>query len=170
MLSRFYCRSALLELINQCNSPTLEVTASCSSTSAALLKELDVENLQLLSNELLTVPEPHGCVVSTSLLTSKSQHQCLTSHASSLSDIFYDDISTLKQELHVAIARAANQGEDYILELTNQICLCLQVSIFVSSGVIFDSSLNNFTVFVCFIFHIPFKCIIFIANKLFVIQ
>ena len=33
----------------------------------------------------------------------------------------------LQEELRVAIARAANQGEDYLIELSNQICMCLQV-------------------------------------------
>lgn len=33
----------------------------------------------------------------------------------------------LKKELAIAIARAAGQGEDYLFELTNQICACLQV-------------------------------------------
>ena len=37
------------------------------------------------------------------------------------------DYQPLLEELKVAIARAANQGEDYLIELTNQICMCLQV-------------------------------------------
>ena len=65
VLARMHCRSALLELISQCNSPAMGFP-SCSSlgnamaASAALLQELDVENLQLLSNELLAPPQPHG--------------------------------------------------------------------------------------------------------------
>jgi E3 ubiquitin-protein ligase HECTD4 len=126
-----YCRSALLQLIHQCNSPAME-TFSCglSSTiaaSAAVLQDLDIENLQLLSNELLAQPQPDGCLTATSLLTSQSPGACLASNTCSLSDLFYHDKKRLQQELQVAIARAAHQGEDYLIELTNQLCLCLQV-------------------------------------------
>jgi hypothetical protein len=44
-----------------------------------------------------------------------------------LTKLLYRDEDKLKRELAVAIARAANQGEDYLIELTNQICICLQV-------------------------------------------
>ena len=131
-----HCRTALLELISQCNSPAMEMT-SCSglgsamAASAALLQELDVENLQLLSNELLAPPQPHGSVaVAPSLITSQSPWQCIASQTCSLPDILYQSSDKLKEELRVAIARAANQGEDYLIELSNQICMCLQVNPF----------------------------------------
>ncbi len=44
------------------------------------------------------------------------------------SDVFYHKPDTLREELRVAIARAAAQGEDYLIELSNQICICLQVN------------------------------------------
>ena len=100
------------------------------AASAALLQELDVENLQLLSNELLASPQPHGCVVARSLLSADSPAQCLASNTCSSSDVLYRRNDRLKQELRVAVARAANQGEDYLIELSSQICLCLQVSIY----------------------------------------
>lgn len=97
------------------------------AASAALLQELDVENLQLLSNELLMPPQPHGCIIASSLLTSMSPRQCLAPNMCSMSQIFYQDRDRILEELKVAISRAANQGEDYVIELSNQICVCLQV-------------------------------------------
>lgn len=131
-LSRIFCRTALLELIDHCNSPAMD-TLSCSNispsmaASAALLQELDIENLQLQSNELLAPPQPHGCITAYSLATCITPSQCLKSSTCSLTDIIYTNPDKLKCELAVAIARAAKQGEDYLIELTNQICLCLQV-------------------------------------------
>ena len=128
-----HCRTALLELISQCNSPAMEVPScptslgSAMAASAALLQELDVENLQLLSNELLATPLPHGGIVASSLVTSPSPAQCLKANTCTLSDVMYKDSDRLREELRVAIARAANQGEDYLIELSNQICVCLQV-------------------------------------------
>ncbi len=128
-----HCRSALLELISQCNSPAMEVPScapslSAMAASAALLQELDIENLQLLSNELLAGPQPHGCVIATSLLTAESPWKCVSPSTGSPSDVFYSDSDKLKEELRVAITRAANQGEEYLFELSSQICMCLQVS------------------------------------------
>ena len=133
VLAKMYCRTALLKLIDHCNSPAMEIV-SCSASlgsgmaaSAALLQQLDIENLQLLSNELLCPPQAHGTVMATSLLTSSSLDQCLANQMCSLTKLLYRDEDKLKRELAVAIARAANQGEDYLMELTNQICLCFQV-------------------------------------------
>ena len=55
VLARMHCRSALLELINQCNGPAMDVPCSTGlgsamAASAALLQELDVENLQVRSS------------------------------------------------------------------------------------------------------------------------
>jgi E3 ubiquitin-protein ligase HECTD4 len=93
------------------------------------IKELDIENLQLLSNELLGDPEPHGALGAKSLLTSSSINSCLAADSRAPLQVFYNSNSgQLRDELTVAIARAANQGEDYVIELSNQICMCLQVS------------------------------------------
>ncbi|XP_063396384.1 probable E3 ubiquitin-protein ligase HECTD4 [Mytilus trossulus] len=134
ILSRMYCRTALLKLIDHCNSPAMEIY-SCSASlgsgmaaSAALLQQLDIENLQLLSEELLCPPQPHGTVQNASLITSSSLEHCLAISSCSLTKLLYSDEDKLKRELSVAIARAANQGEDYLIELTNQICICLQIA------------------------------------------
>ncbi|XP_055995500.1 probable E3 ubiquitin-protein ligase HECTD4 isoform X2 [Ostrea edulis] len=134
VLAKMYCRTALLKLIDHCNSPAMDIV-SCSASlgsgmaaSAALLQQLDIENLQLLSNELLCPPQAHGTVMATSLTTASSLKQCLANHMCSLTKILYKDEDKLKRELAVAIARAANQGEDYLIELTTQICLCFQTA------------------------------------------
>ncbi|OWF52164.1 E3 ubiquitin-protein ligase HECTD4 [Mizuhopecten yessoensis] len=134
VLVRMYCRTALLKLIDHCNSPAMEL-GSCSASlgsgmaaSAALLQQLDIENLQLLSNELLCAPQPHGTIKASSLTMASSLQQCLSSQSCLLTRLLYCDEDKLKRELAVAIARAANQGEDYLIELTNQLCLCLQTS------------------------------------------
>ncbi len=93
-----------------------------------LFQELDVENLQLLSDELLAPPQPHGCVVASSLLSSPSPWHSMAAHSCAASDTFYQQPQALREELRIAIARAATQGEDYLIELSNQICICLQVS------------------------------------------
>ena len=137
VLARMYCRTALLKLIDHCNSPAMEIV-SCSASlgsgmaaSAALLQQLDIENLQLLSNELLCPPQAHGTVQVSSLTTAASLEECLSNQMCSLTRLLYKDEGRLKKELAVAIARAANQGEDYLMELTSQICICFQVLAFV---------------------------------------
>ena len=81
----------------------------------------------MLSNDLLAGAQAHGDVVATSLCSAPSPWKCMSSHSCVTSKLFYSDSQQLKDELKVAIARAANQGEDYVIELTNQICMCLQV-------------------------------------------
>ncbi|KAL3856755.1 hypothetical protein ACJMK2_011476 [Sinanodonta woodiana] len=134
ILARMFCRTALLKLIDHCNSAAVEVI-SCSTSlssgmaaSAALLQELDIENLQLLSNELLCPPQPHGTVRASSLEMTACPQQCLAAHVCSFASFIYTNTDRLMKELAVAIARAANQGEDYLIELTNQICICLQTA------------------------------------------
>lgn len=134
-MARMHCRMALLELISHCNSSAMEslsggtTISSSLAASTALLQELDIENLQLLSNELLAPPQPHGGVRASSLLTASTPWQCLSCHTCSTAELLYTDSGRLTEELRVAIARAANQGEDYLIELSNQICMCLQVGV-----------------------------------------
>ncbi|XP_062590799.1 probable E3 ubiquitin-protein ligase HECTD4 isoform X2 [Saccostrea cucullata] len=134
VLAKMFCRTALLKLIDHCNSPAMEIV-SCSASlgsgmaaSAALLQQLDIENLQLLSNELLCPPLTHGTVMATNLTNSPSLAQCLANQMCSLTKILFKDEDKLKRELAVAIARAASQGEDYLIELTTQICICFQTA------------------------------------------
>lgn len=100
-LARMYCRTALLKLIDHCNSSAMEAI-SCSSSlasggaaSAALLQELDIENIQLLSNELLRAPQPHGTIAAKSLVLSDSSQHCLAAQSCSLSNLMYDNVDRL---------------------------------------------------------------------------
>jgi hypothetical protein len=70
-------------------SPSL---ASGMAASAALLQELDIENIQLLSNELLKAPQPHGTIKAKSLVLSDSSKHCLAAHSCSLSDLMYENV------------------------------------------------------------------------------
>ncbi|XP_076346000.1 putative E3 ubiquitin-protein ligase HECTD4 isoform X3 [Tachypleus tridentatus] len=137
LLTRMYCRAALMELIHHCNPEhtsnwSAPLWSTSTAASAAVLQELDVENLQLLSNELLAHNNPRGTVLESSLVTCQSLKQCLSLYSCSPSDLFYvqnkASRSRLQYELKSAISRAGKQGEDYLLELTNQICLCLQLA------------------------------------------
>ena len=97
-LSRMFCRTALLKLIDHCNSSAMDIS-SCSTNlasgmaaSAALLQELDIENIQLLSNELLRGPQPHGTIMAKSLTQSGSSQHCMAANSCSLSNIMYENV------------------------------------------------------------------------------
>ena len=137
MLARMFVRTAFLRLIDHCNSPAMDselfssVTNSVSGSAAcaATLQELDLENLLLLSTELLTPPLPDGTLVALSpAVVPLSPRQCLAPLSCSFTGLVYHHGDRLQRELATAIARAARQGEDYLIELTSQLCMCLQVS------------------------------------------
>ncbi|XP_014675681.1 PREDICTED: LOW QUALITY PROTEIN: probable E3 ubiquitin-protein ligase HECTD4 [Priapulus caudatus] len=133
-LARMYCRSALLQLIEQCSTPQppqvcdIVGFAATMAASTSLLQELHVENLQLLSNELLITAQPAGPLTCCSLVASPSLRQTLARHSCSASDVFYGDQRRLKRELEAVIERVAGQGEQCLIELTNNICVCLQIA------------------------------------------
>ncbi|WAR02868.1 HECD4-like protein [Mya arenaria] len=114
-LARMYCRTALLKLIDHCNSSAMGAF-SCSSSLASGMAA---------SAALL---QPHGTITGKSLVLTDSAQHCLASHSCSLPSLMYSNVDRLKHELATAIARAAGQGEDYLIELTNQICTCLQTA------------------------------------------
>uniref|UniRef100_T1J2Q6 HECT domain-containing protein n=1 Tax=Strigamia maritima TaxID=126957 RepID=T1J2Q6_STRMM len=132
ILVKSYCRHSLLKLIDHCNSPDFSTESTSLSTamaaSAALLQELDVENLQLLSNELLAHPSPAGIVSELSLDQCQNLSQALNFNSCTATTLFYEENDWLQKELASAIDRAAKQGEDYLMELTSQICVCLQLA------------------------------------------
>lgn len=141
MLARMFIRTAFLRLIDHCNSPALDgellssVAASASANAvsgmascAATLQELDLENLLLLSTELLAPPLPDGTLIAqTPAVAPLSPKQCLAPMLCSLTGLVYYHGDRLQRELATAISRAAEQGEDYLIELTSQLCMCLQV-------------------------------------------
>ena len=97
------------------------------AASAAYLKELDLENIQLLSDELLAQPSPYGVVGTKSLLTTPDPEACRSAVNATVSGLFYGKPDKLYVELRDAIRRAAIQGEDYVVELSSQLCMSLQV-------------------------------------------
>ncbi|CAG5121382.1 unnamed protein product, partial [Candidula unifasciata] len=128
-LARMYLRTAFLRLMDHCNSPAMEMT-SCSASlgsgmaaCAATLQELDLENIQLLSEHLLAAPFTTGTLEAVSPLQTSLLSQLSLEPLVSLTTLVYRNSLRLKRELAVAIARASNQGEDYLIELTNQLCL-----------------------------------------------
>ncbi|XP_059171920.1 probable E3 ubiquitin-protein ligase HECTD4 isoform X2 [Physella acuta] len=133
-LSRMYLRTAFLRLTDHCNSPAMEVT-SCSASlgsgmaaCAATLQELDLENIQLLSEHLLSAPSTTGTLEATSPFQICQLSQLSLEPQVSLTSLVYRNSLRLKRELAVAIARASNQGEDYLIELTNQLCTSVQTA------------------------------------------
>ncbi|KAK7506010.1 hypothetical protein BaRGS_00002732 [Batillaria attramentaria] len=140
-LARMYVRTAFLRLINHCNSPAMdtELLSSMAATAtnsfsgmaacAATLQELDLENLLLLSTDLLAPPLPDGTLVAmTPAVAPLSPRQCLAPILCSFTGLVYRHGDRLQRELATAIARAAQQGEDYLIELTSQLCMCLQTA------------------------------------------
>ncbi|KAH9492163.1 putative E3 ubiquitin-protein ligase HTD4 [Bulinus truncatus] len=133
-LARMYIRTAFLRLTDHCNSPAMELTSFSASLGsgmaacAATLQELDLENIQLLSEHLLAAPFTTGTLEATSPFQVSLLSQLSLLPLVSLTSLVYRNSLRLKRELAVAIARASNQGEDYLIELTNQLCMCLQTA------------------------------------------
>ncbi|KAK6968629.1 E3 ubiquitin-protein ligase HECTD4 [Biomphalaria glabrata] len=133
-LTRMYIRTAFLQLTDHCNSPAMELTSFSASLGsgmaacAATLQELDLENIQLLSEHLLAPPFTTGTLEATSPFQVSLLSQLSLTPLVSLTSLVYRNSLRLKRELAVAIARASNQGEDYLIELTNQLCMCLQTA------------------------------------------
>ncbi|GFO01128.1 HECT domain-containing e3 ubiquitin protein ligase 4 [Plakobranchus ocellatus] len=133
-LAHMHLRTAFLRLTDHCNSPAMEVT-SCSASlgsgmaaCAATLQELDLENIHLLSEHLLSSPATTGTLEASSPFHTSNLSQLSLTPQVSLPSLVYRNSLRLKRQLATAIARASNQGEDYLIELTNQLCTCLQTA------------------------------------------
>ncbi|GFR88445.1 hypothetical protein ElyMa_006100100, partial [Elysia marginata] len=133
-LAHMHLRTAFLRLTDHCNSPAMEVS-SCSASlgsgmaaCAATLQELDLENIHLLSEHLLSPPATTGTLEASSPFQTKNLSQLSLMPQVSLPSLVYRNSLRLKRQLATAIARASNQGEDYLIELTNQLCMCLQTA------------------------------------------
>lgn len=122
-LARLYCRMALLNIF----APKLPHLFTRLFHIPAI-RDITLEHLQLLSNQLLAPPLPDGTISSSSILLAQSLQHCIHSQSCSATDLFYQGSSqTLREWLSVAITRTLHQGEDSLLELTKQICAFLQV-------------------------------------------
>eukprot|EP00069_Balaena_mysticetus_P007877 bmy_05722T0 len=93
------------------------------------IRDITLEHLQLLSNQLLAPPLPDGTISSSCILLAQSLQHCIHSQNCSATDLFYQGSSqTVREWLNVAITRTLHQGEESLLELTKQICSFLQTA------------------------------------------
>uniref|UniRef100_A0A2K6FY02 HECT domain E3 ubiquitin protein ligase 4 n=1 Tax=Propithecus coquereli TaxID=379532 RepID=A0A2K6FY02_PROCO len=123
-LARLYCRMALLNIF----APKLPHLFTRLFHIPAV-RDITLEHLQLLSNQLLAPPLPDGTISSSSILLAQSLQHCIHSQNCSATDLFYQGSSqTVREWLSVAITRTLHQGEDSLLELTKQICSFLQTA------------------------------------------
>uniref|UniRef100_A0A3Q2KRF5 HECT domain E3 ubiquitin protein ligase 4 n=1 Tax=Equus caballus TaxID=9796 RepID=A0A3Q2KRF5_HORSE len=123
-LARLYCRMALLNIF----APKLPHLFTRLFHIPAV-RDITLEHLQLLSNQLLAPPLPDGTISSSSILLAQSLQHCIHSQNCSATDLFYQGSSqTVREWLNVAITRTLHQGEESLLELTKQICSFLQTA------------------------------------------
>uniref|UniRef100_A0A4W2H0U3 HECT domain E3 ubiquitin protein ligase 4 n=1 Tax=Bos indicus x Bos taurus TaxID=30522 RepID=A0A4W2H0U3_BOBOX len=123
-LARLYCRMALLNIF----APKLPHLFTRLFHIPAI-RDITLEHLQLLSNQLLAPPLPDGTISSSSILLAQSLQHCVHSQNCSATDLFYQGSSqTVREWLNVAITRTLHQGEESLLELTKQICSFLQTA------------------------------------------
>ncbi|KAJ3603715.1 hypothetical protein NHX12_028456 [Muraenolepis orangiensis] len=121
-LARLYCRMALLNIFAPKNPHTFTRLFHIPA-----VRDITLEHLQLLSNQLLAPPLPDGTISSRSILMAQSTLHNLQGQSCSPTDLFYQgNAHPLREWLTVAITRALHQGEDSLLELTKQICCFLQ--------------------------------------------
>ncbi|XP_061026203.1 probable E3 ubiquitin-protein ligase HECTD4 isoform X7 [Eubalaena glacialis] len=123
-LARLYCRMALLNIF----APKLPHLFTRLFHIPAI-RDITLEHLQLLSNQLLAPPLPDGTISSSCILLAQSLQHCIHSQNCSATDLFYQGSSqTVREWLNVAITRTLHQGEESLLELTKQICSFLQTA------------------------------------------
>ncbi|XP_067256066.1 probable E3 ubiquitin-protein ligase HECTD4 isoform X7 [Chanodichthys erythropterus] len=121
-LARLYCRMALLNIFAPKSPHTFTRLFHIPA-----VRDITLEHLQLLSNQLLAPPLPDGRISSNSILLAQSVLHELQGKSCSPTELFYQgNAQTIREWLTVAISRALHQGEDSLLELTKQICCFLQ--------------------------------------------
>lgn len=137
------------------------------------IRDITLEHLQLLSNQLLAPPlsgeyscscilffnycggntclsfplPPDGTISSSSILLAQSLLHNLQGQSCSPSELFYQgNAQPIQEWLTVAITRALHQGEESLLELTKQVCCFLQVC-FISPFLLIFLILQNLFLF-----------------------
>ncbi|XP_069475595.1 probable E3 ubiquitin-protein ligase HECTD4 isoform X3 [Ambystoma mexicanum] len=121
-LARLYCRIALLNIFAP-KSPHMFTRLF----HIPAIRDITLEHLQLLSNQLLAPPLPDGTICSSSILLAQSLQHCIHSQNCSSTDLFYQgNAHPIREWLTVAITRSIHQGEASLLDLTKQICSFLQ--------------------------------------------
>ncbi|MBN3276384.1 HECD4 ligase, partial [Polyodon spathula] len=121
-LARLYCRMALLNIFAPKSPHTFTRLFHIPA-----IRDITLEHLQLLSNQLLAPPLPDGTISSNSILLAQSFQHCIQGQSCSPTDLFYQgNAQPIREWLTVAITRALHQGEESLLDLTKQICSFLQ--------------------------------------------
>ncbi|XP_058850690.1 probable E3 ubiquitin-protein ligase HECTD4 isoform X1 [Acipenser ruthenus] len=117
-LARLYCRMALLNIFAPKSPHTFTRLFHIPA-----IRDITLEHLQLLSNQLLAPPLPDGTISSNSILLAQSLQHCIQGQSCSPTDLFYQgNAQPIREWLTVAITRALHQGEESLLDLTKQIC------------------------------------------------
>ncbi|XP_033101041.1 probable E3 ubiquitin-protein ligase HECTD4 [Anneissia japonica] len=129
-LAKMYLRRALMNLLQLADNKHVVEALTCPLTTseAAASQSQDTTQLKLLSHLLLAPPQSDGSLQLTSLLTTKSPKQSLSSSLLRFSDIFYEDADVLRNDLKAAIATALKQSESHLMELTSEFCGFLQIA------------------------------------------
>ncbi|KAK2522841.1 Hectd4 [Columba guinea] len=123
-LAKLYCRMALLNIFAP-KSPHMFTRLF----HIPAIRDITLEHLQLLSNQLLAPPLPDGTISSSSILLAQSLQHCVRSQNCAATDLFYQGNSqAIREWLTVAITRTLHQGEESLLDLTKQICSFLQTA------------------------------------------
>nr|XP_015221532.1 PREDICTED: probable E3 ubiquitin-protein ligase HECTD4 [Lepisosteus oculatus] len=121
-LARLYCRMALLNIFAPKSPHTFTRLFHIPA-----IRDITLEHLQLLSNQLLAPPLPDGTISSSSILLAQSLQHIIQGQNCSPTDLFYQgNAQPIREWLTVAITRALHQGEESLLDLTKQICSFLQ--------------------------------------------
>ncbi|MBN3309272.1 HECD4 ligase, partial [Amia calva] len=121
-LARLYCRMALLNIFAPKSPHTFTRLFHIPA-----IRDITLEHLQLLSNQLLAPPLPDGTIGSSSILLAQSMQHIIQGQNCSPTDLFYQgNAQPIREWLTVAITRALHQGEESLLDLTKQICSFLQ--------------------------------------------
>ena len=132
--TRLNCRRAYITLIEQARDDSLpsyvcvEENSSMATmirSSIMLFQDIDMENFQYISNQCLATPA-NGNMLERNLNITESNN-ILTLLEGKTSHLFYQEAETslLKQELGDAISKAGRQGEECLIELSNQLCVAL---------------------------------------------
>ncbi|KAM9219161.1 putative E3 ubiquitin-protein ligase HECTD4 [Leptosomus discolor] len=123
-LAKLYCRMALLNIFAP-KSPHMFTRLF----HIPAIRDITLEHLQLLSNQLLAPPLPDGTISSSSILLAQSLQHCIHSQNCAATDLFYQgNAQAIREWLTVAITRTLHQGEESLLDLTKQICSFLQTA------------------------------------------
>ncbi|XP_015733236.1 probable E3 ubiquitin-protein ligase HECTD4 isoform X1 [Coturnix japonica] len=123
-LAKLYCRMALLNIFAP-KSPHMFTRLF----HIPAIRDITLEHLQLLSNQLLAPPLPDGTISSSSILLAQSLQHCIHAQNCAATDLFYQGNSqAIREWLTVAITRTLHQGEESLLDLTKQICSFLQTA------------------------------------------